>query len=120
GAYFNDALAEAQRLGFAEADPSADVDGDDAAAKIAILAHLAFHAPFSLDEVYTQGIGEISAMDHKVAAAAGYIIKLLAIAEELDDSNGVVLRVDRKSTRLNSSHVSISYAVFCLKKKKDR
>lgn len=93
GAYFNDALAEAQRLGFAEADPSADVDGDDAAAKIAILAHLAFHAPFSLDEVYTQGIGEISAMDHKVAAAAGYIIKLLAIAEELDDSNGVVLRV---------------------------
>ncbi|HIY86638.1 MAG TPA: homoserine dehydrogenase [Candidatus Yaniella excrementavium] len=93
GAYFNDALAEAQRLGFAEADPSADVDGDDAAAKIAILARLAFHAPFSLDEVYTQGIGEISAMDHKVAAAAGYIIKLLAIAEELDDSNGVVLRV---------------------------
>src|SRR5699024_11753337 len=65
GAYFNDALAEAQRLGFAEADPSADVDGDDAAAKIAILAHLAFHAPFSLDEVYTQGIGEVSDMDHQ-------------------------------------------------------
>lgn len=93
GAYFNDALAEAQRLGFAEADPSADVDGDDAAAKIAILAHLAFHAPFSLDEVYTQGIGEVSEMDHKAAATAGYVIKLLAIAEELDDPNGVVLRV---------------------------
>ncbi|MDN5731346.1 MAG: homoserine dehydrogenase [Yaniella sp.] len=93
GAYFNDALAEAQRLGFAESDPTADVDGDDAAAKIAILAHLAFHAPFSLDEVYTQGIGDVSETDHKVAAAAGYVIKLLAIAEELDDPNGVVLRV---------------------------
>lgn len=93
GASFNDALAEAQRLGYAEADPTADVGGEDAAAKAAILAHLAFHAPFSLDQVYTEGITEVTDLDHKAAAAAGYIIKLLAIAEELDDPAGVVLRV---------------------------
>ena len=91
GASFHDALAEAQRLGYAEADPTADVGGADAAAKAAVLAHLAFHATFSLDEVYTEGITEIADLDHKAAAAAGYVIKLLAIAEELDE--GVVLRV---------------------------
>lgn len=93
GASFQDALAEAQRLGYAEADPTADVGGADAAAKAAILAHLAFHAPFTLDQVYTDGITEITDLDHKAAAEAGYIIKLLAIAEQLDDPQGVVLRV---------------------------
>lgn len=93
GVSFNDALAEAQRLGYAEADPTADVGGEDAAAKAAILAHLAFHAPFTLDQVYTEGISEISDLDHKAAADAGYVIKLLAIVEELDDPAGVVLRV---------------------------
>lgn len=93
GASFNDALAEAQRLGYAEADPTADVGGEDAAAKAAILAHLAFHAPFTLDQVHTEGITEVSDLDHKVAADAGYIIKLLAIVEQLDDPVGVVLRV---------------------------
>ena len=93
GASFNDALAEAQRLGYAEADPTADVDGEDAAAKAAILAHLAFHAPFTLDQVYTKGIREISHLDHQAAADAGYVIKLLAIVEELDEPAGVVLRV---------------------------
>ncbi|GAA4474083.1 homoserine dehydrogenase [Enteractinococcus fodinae] len=93
GASFNDALAEAQRLGYAEADPTADVGGADAAAKAAILAHLAFHSPFTLDQVYTEGIAEISDLDHKAAADAGYVIKLLAIVEELDDPAGVVLRV---------------------------
>ncbi|GAA2030362.1 homoserine dehydrogenase [Yaniella flava] len=93
GASFNDALAEAQRLGYAEADPAADVEGQDAAAKVAILAHLAFHAPFTLDQVYTEGITDVSDLDHKSAAEAGYIIKLLAIAEQLEDPEGVVLRV---------------------------
>src|SRR5699024_9981838 len=93
GTSFNDALAEAQRLGYADADPTAERDGEDAAAKAAILAHLAFHAPFSLDQVYTEVITEVTDLDHKAAAAAGYIIKLLAIAEELDDPAGVVLRV---------------------------
>ncbi|HEY4557443.1 MAG TPA: homoserine dehydrogenase [Enteractinococcus sp.] len=93
GASFNDALAEAQRLGYAEADPTADVGGEDAAAKAAILAHLAFHAPFTLDQVYTERISEISDLDRKAAADAGYVIKLLAIVEELDDPAGVVLRV---------------------------
>src|SRR5690625_3533259 len=102
GAYFNDALAEAQRLGFAESDPTADVDGDDAAAKIAILAHLAFHAPFTLDQVSPQGISDISDLDLQAAADAGYVIKLLAIVEELDEPAGVVLR-DRP-TLLPSAH----------------
>src|SRR5699024_341418 len=88
GASFHDALAEAQRLGYAEADPAADVEGEDAAAKAAILAHLAFHTPFTLDQVYTEGISKISDLDHKAAANAGYIIKLLAIAEQLDDPAG--------------------------------
>ena len=93
GASFNDALAEAQRLGYAEADPAADVEGEDAAAKAAILAHLAFHSPFTLDQVYTEGITNISELHHKAAAEAGYVIKLLAIVEELEDPAGVVLRV---------------------------
>src|SRR5690625_5239307 len=93
GASFNDALAEAQRLGYGYADPTAGVDGEDAAAKAAILAHLAFHAPFTLDPVYTKGIREISHLDHQAAAEAGYVIKLLAIVEELDDPSVVVLRV---------------------------
>ena len=93
GASFNDALAEAQRLGYAEADPTADVGGEDAAAKAAILAHLAFHSPFTLDQVYTEGITDISELHHKAAADAGYVIKLLAIVEELEDPAGVVMRV---------------------------
>lgn len=93
GASFNDALADAQRLGYAEADPAADVEGQDAAAKAAILAHLAFHTPVTVDQVYTEGIADVSDLDHKAAAEAGYIIKLLAIAEQLEDPAGVVLRV---------------------------
>lgn len=91
GAAFGDALAEAQKLGYAEADPTADVEGHDAAAKAAILGTLAFHAPFTLDEVYCEGISQVTADDIEAAAASGYVIKLLAIAEKHDD--GAVLRV---------------------------
>lgn len=93
GAAFDDALAEAQKLGYAEADPTADVEGHDAAAKAAILGTLAFHAPFSFDDVYCQGITEVTQEDIEAAAASGYVIKLLAIAEKKSDSSGVVLRV---------------------------
>lgn len=91
GAAFEDALAEAQRLGYAEADPTADVEGHDAAAKAAILGTLAFHAPFSIDEVYCEGITGITGADMEAAAASGYVIKLLAIVEKADE--GAILRV---------------------------
>jgi homoserine dehydrogenase len=80
------AVAEAQRLGFAEADPTADVEGYDAAAKCAILASIAFNARVSAPDVYREGIGSVSAEDITYAARLGYVVKLLAIAELEDDS----------------------------------
>lgn len=92
GAQFADALAEATRLGYAEADPTADIEGHDAAAKGAILASLAFHTRFALEDVDCQGITEVTAADIAAAKDAGYVIKLLAIAEKLEaaDSDGTV------------------------------
>ena len=86
GAQFADALAEAQRLGYAEADPTADVEGYDAAAKAAILASLSFHTRFALDDVYCEGISSVTAADIAAAKDAGFVIKLLAIAEKLIDA----------------------------------
>lgn len=94
GAQFADALAQAQRLGYAEADPTADVEGYDAASKAAILASLSFHTRFSLDDVYCEGISSVTAADIAAAKDAGFVIKLLAIAEKLTatgtatDANG--------------------------------
>ncbi len=81
GEAFADALAEAQRLGYAEADPTADVEGHDAAAKAALLATLAFHTPVSLEDVRCQGITSVTAEDIAAAKESGFVIKLLAIAE---------------------------------------
>ncbi|WP_074713027.1 homoserine dehydrogenase [Arthrobacter alpinus] len=91
GAEFSDALAEATRLGYAEADPTADIEGHDAAAKGAILASLAFHTRYALEDVYCEGITGVTATDIAAAKDAGYVIKLLAIAEKLD--GGVSVRV---------------------------
>ena len=77
---YNEALAEAQAAGFAEADPSADVDGFDAAAKIAILSSIAFNSRVVLDDVFTEGIRKIEPIDFEAARDMGYSIKLLAIA----------------------------------------
>jgi homoserine dehydrogenase len=88
GAQFADALAEAQRLGYAEADPTADVEGHDAAAKAAILASLSFHTRFALEDVYCEGITKVSAADIAAAKEAGFVIKLLAIAEKITRANG--------------------------------
>ncbi|WP_164199006.1 homoserine dehydrogenase [[Micrococcus luteus] ATCC 49442] len=100
GAQFADALAEAQRLGYAEADPTADVEGHDAAAKAAILATLSFHTRFALENVYCEGITNVSAADIAAAKDAGFVIKLLAIAEKLtvadtetDGAEGISVRV---------------------------
>jgi homoserine dehydrogenase len=78
---FADALAEAQRLGYAEADPTADVDGHDAAAKCAILASIAFNARVVASDVFREGIARVSAADIAFARRLGYAVKLLAIAE---------------------------------------
>jgi len=81
GMSFAEALGEAQRLGYAEADPTADVDGHDAAAKCAILASIAFNARVVAGDVYREGIGRVTTEDIEFARRLGYVVKLLAIAE---------------------------------------
>ncbi|HLU74220.1 MAG TPA: homoserine dehydrogenase [Nonomuraea sp.] len=93
GASFTDALEEAQTLGYAEADPTADVEGFDAAAKAAILAGLAFHSRVTAEQVHREGITEITATDVASAKAMGYVIKLLAICARSDDGRSVGVRV---------------------------
>ncbi|MGH8907317.1 MAG: homoserine dehydrogenase [Egibacteraceae bacterium] len=89
GVQFGEALAEAQRLGYAERDPSADVEGYDAAAKAAILASIAFDTRVVAGDVYREGITRVSATDIAHAARMGYVIKLLAIAQDYDGEIGV-------------------------------
>jgi len=81
GSGFAEALAEAQRLGYAEADPTADVEGFDAAAKCAILASIAFNTRVVASDVYREGIARVTAQDIADADRLGYVVKLLAIAE---------------------------------------
>ena len=91
GREFADVLAEAQALGYAEADPAFDVEGTDAAHKLVILASLAFAIPLQFDAVYTEGITELTTQDVGYALELGYIIKHLGIAKRTDE--GVELRV---------------------------
>ncbi|MFB2838474.1 homoserine dehydrogenase [Floridanema evergladense] len=83
GADFADVLADAQKLGYAEADPTADVEGFDAADKIAILASLAFGGRIKLEEVYHEGITKVGAADISYAEKLGFVIKLLAVAKQM-------------------------------------
>ncbi len=91
GRSFNDALAEAQALGYAETDPTFDVEGIDAAHKLTILASIAFGIPLQFDKVYTEGITEITRLDVEYANKLGYRIKHLGIARKMPD--GIELRV---------------------------
>jgi homoserine dehydrogenase len=91
GATYAEALARAQDLGYAEADPTDDVNGADAAAKMAILARLAFHTPVGLDDVAFEGIEEISPDDIAYAKELGLSLKLLGVAERVD--GGITVRV---------------------------
>ncbi|WP_419896648.1 homoserine dehydrogenase [Roseomonas sp. USHLN139] len=91
GREFGDVLAEAQKLGYAEADPSFDIDGVDAAHKLAILAALAFGRPVDFPAVHVEGIRAVSALDIRLADQLGYRIKLLGIAERTEA--GVATRV---------------------------
>jgi homoserine dehydrogenase len=91
GRDFDEVLAQAQRLGYAEADPSFDVEGIDAAHKLAILAAIAFGKPLAFDKVYTEGIAEVTQEDLQHAEQLGYRIKHLGIARRTEE--GVELRV---------------------------
>ena len=91
GRDFNDVLAEAQALGYAEADPTFDVEGIDAAHKLTILASIAFGIPLQFDKVYTEGITGITRLDVEYANKLGYRIKHLGIARKMP--NGIELRV---------------------------
>ncbi len=93
GADYGEALAEAQRLGYAERDPTADVEGFDAGAKAAIMASLAFGRNVVAGDVYHEGIANISALDIAFAKRLGYEIKLLGIAEVADGSDAIAVRV---------------------------
>jgi len=94
GASFEDALSEAQALGYAEADPTADVEGIDAASKAAILAGLAFHSEMPVEKVHREGITSITALQIETARQAGYTVKLLAICERAGENReGLVARV---------------------------
>jgi len=88
GASFGEALEEATELGYAEADPTADVDGFDAGAKAAILAGLAFHTRVAASDVHREGIADVTASDVASAKEMGYTVKLLAICDRVTDADG--------------------------------
>jgi homoserine dehydrogenase len=106
GGDFHEILAEAQRLGYAEADPSADVDGLDAGDKIAILASLAFGGRIKLEEVHREGIRNITGSDISYAKKLGFVIKLLAIAKpvESDQANPITLDIRVHPTLVPIEH----------------
>lgn len=91
GMSYEEALAKATELGYAEADPTADVEGYDAGRKVAIMASIAFHSRVVFSQVYTEGITKITAEDIKYAKEFGYVIKLLGVAKETD--TGIEVKV---------------------------
>jgi len=109
GRSFGDILGEAQQLGYAEADPTADVDGLDAADKIAILASLAFGGRIKLQDIYCEGIRQVSPADIAYAEELGFVIKLLAVAKResiatVDTSEGEMLQVRVHPTLVPKSY----------------
>jgi homoserine dehydrogenase len=105
GADYEAALADASALGYAEADPTADVEGYDAAAKAAILASIAFHSRVTADDVYREGITKVTPADFATARALGCTIKLLAICERLTNDEGQ----QRISARVYPALVPLSH-----------
>jgi homoserine dehydrogenase len=105
GAGFDEALAEATALGYAEADPTADVDAYDAAAKAAILAGLAFHTRVTMSDVHREGIGEVTAADMASARAIDCTVKLLAICERVHGADGT----ERVSVRTHPAMIPRSH-----------
>jgi homoserine dehydrogenase len=105
GAEYSAALADASALGYAEADPTADVEGYDAAAKAAILASIAFHTRVTADDVYREGITKVTPADFQTARALGCTIKLLSICERLTNDEGQ----ERVSARVYPALVPLSH-----------
>lgn len=112
GADYHQALAEATELGYAEADPTADVEGYDAASKAAILASLAFHTRVTADDVYREGITKVTPSDIKAAQAANQVIKLLAICEKITDEDGV----DKVAARVHPTLLDRSHPLASVNK----
>jgi homoserine dehydrogenase len=104
GAGFAEALEEAQELGYAEADPTADVEGFDAAAKAAILASLAFHTRVTASDVHREGITDVSAADVASAREMGCVVKLLAICELTDVAGGAAVSARVHPAMIPRSH----------------
>ena len=109
GLPFNTVLAEAQRLGYAEADPTFDIEGVDAAHKLTLLASLAFGIPVQFEKACIEGISKLEAEDIQQAARMGYRIKLLGIAHRRDE--GIELRVHPTLIRLSSPLASVEGAM---------
>jgi len=107
GRAFDEVLKEAQNLGYAESDPTADIEGFDAASKAAIIAGLAFHSRVSVDDVYREGISSITADDVAVAKTMNHVIKLLAIAELTAD--------DRISVRVHPTLIPRSHPLAAVR-----
>jgi len=116
GSSYSDALLEAQKLGYAEADPSADVDGHDAGAKVAIIATLAFGAEVVSDDVYLEGISAITADDIERASHLGHCIKLLAVAERHESAEGFEIGVRVHPTLVPHDHplATVNYSFNAL------
>jgi len=106
GISYDDCLADAQRLGYAEADPTFDVEGFDTAHKLAILTSLAFGTEIAADEIYVEGISSITTADIEAAKSLGYRIKLLGVATKTD--TGVEQRVHPTMVTLDSEIAQIS------------
>jgi homoserine dehydrogenase len=104
GAGFSDALDEAQRLGYAEADPTADVEGFDAAAKAAIIASLAFHTRVTIGDVHREGITDVTAADVRSAEEMGCVVKLLAICEKIQTPEGPAVSARVHPAMIDRSH----------------
>ena len=111
---FSEALAQAQKLGYAEADPTLDINGGDSAHKLAILASIAFGYEISLDDIFVEGIESVSKDDIRYGGEMGYVLKLLAIGQK-DENNKVSLRVhpsfiakDSSLARVNGSFNAIN------------
>jgi homoserine dehydrogenase len=109
GAGFAEAVEQAQALGYAEADPTADVEGFDAAAKAAILASLAFHTRVAAADVHREGITEITAADVAAARAMGCVVKLLAICERVDLPASRGLGPEGVSVRVHPAMIPLSH-----------
>ena len=109
GMAYDDVLAEAQAKGFAEANPTADVDGFDAAAKIAILASIAFNSRVVMDDVHTEGIRNIKPIDLKTAHEMGYAVKLLALAHRREEGIDVRVHPTMISEKHQMAHVNGVY-----------